>query len=273
MCSSCISEATRQNRTRQIEMDFLWDMSPNTILAPLMVHRTSPTDLRNFRHLLNHLPTLNNYRRDDHIFGAVCYIANTLGFKLENSTASESIDPQLTELEIKQTWHMATFRCKCSDNHSNQCHFGPRTFCSNCTLPIYRKSLSTKFACPICDMNEAWQQPQRPCLACHFAAIIYPFQARFDKQIEFWCTAALSESSDSDQGGNISFGLSHSIPSPILCNDANMLYWRNKSIEKIPGDQSPSPAKPNANGVRKLIYCTKEYSRASSSNIMSAHHL
>jgi hypothetical protein len=57
-------------------------------------------------------------------------------------------------------------------------------------------------------MNEAWQQPQRPCLACHFAAIIYknPFQARFDKQIEFWCTAALSESSDSDQGGNISFG-------------------------------------------------------------------
>jgi hypothetical protein len=104
MCSSCISEATRQNRTRQIEMDFLWDMSPNTILAPLMVHRTSPTDLRNFRHLLNHLPTLNNYRRDDHIFGAVCYIANTLGFKLENSTASESIDPQLTELEINMAY-------------------------------------------------------------------------------------------------------------------------------------------------------------------------
>jgi len=243
MCSSCISEATRQSRTRQIEMDFLWDMSPNTTLAPLMVHKTSPTDLRNFRHLLNHLPTLNNYRRDDHTFGAVRYIANALGFKLENSTASESIDPQLTELEIKQTWRMATFRCKCSDNHSNQCHFGPRTFCSNCTLPIYRKSLSTKFACPICDMNEAWQQPQRPCLACHFAAIIYknPFQARFDKQIEFWCTAALSESSDSDQGGNISFGLSHSIPSPIFCNDANMLYWRNKSIEKISRRSKPEP--------------------------------
>lgn len=92
-------------------------------------------------------------------------------------------------------------------------------------------------------MNEAWQQPQRPCLACHFAAIIYknPFQARFDKQIEFWCTAALSESSDSDQGGNISFGLSHSIPSPILCNDANMLYWRNKSIEKNSRRSKPEP--------------------------------
>jgi len=81
----------------------------------------------------------------------------------------------------------------------------------------------------------------------------YYFQARFDKQIEFWCTAALSESSDSDQSGNIRFGLNDSIASPILCNDANMLYWRNKSIEKN-FQEIKARAPPNQTRMVYLLY-------------------
>jgi len=141
MCSGCISESIRQKKTAQLERDILVDISPNSKLAPLLLHKTIPISLRNLKTMMKYLPTLqNNCSRDDHMYGAIRYLANTLGIKLENTDASEPIDPPLSDVQISQMWRTASFRCRCHDNNTsiNKDHFGLRTFCTTCTYPVFQ---------------------------------------------------------------------------------------------------------------------------------------
>jgi hypothetical protein len=50
---------------------------------------------------------MNYKKRDDSIYGAARYLANTLGIQIEKNS---------------QKWHQAAFSCKCQTSHAQQTH-------------------------------------------------------------------------------------------------------------------------------------------------------
>jgi hypothetical protein len=83
VCSGCISESTKLRRLDQLENEIMILMVENSSLAPLLQFRTEYTSIKTFWKILSCLPTLfNNKRRNDHIFGAARYLANTQGIKV-----------------------------------------------------------------------------------------------------------------------------------------------------------------------------------------------
>ena len=122
MCSGCINECLRYCRVAKIESDILNYVSANEIISPLLQYLTKPTDLKHIRRLLQHLPSCKNNKRD-HIYGATRYIANSLGLLINDTNVSSSIDTPMTTVEKKQTWHVATFCCRCDFDSSLQKRF------------------------------------------------------------------------------------------------------------------------------------------------------
>jgi len=51
MCSGCINENLRHRKVVKIEQEIMYDMSPNTVLAPILQHISSPLSLQQFRKL------------------------------------------------------------------------------------------------------------------------------------------------------------------------------------------------------------------------------
>jgi hypothetical protein len=112
MCSGCYSEVMRHKQTFLIEQTLLNDTTSNAVLAPLIQHLTEPTSLRNFRHMMEYLHTVHKpTARDDYIYGAMRYTANSLGIQLTDDLINDRMDQPLTAIEIKQNWRIATFRC------------------------------------------------------------------------------------------------------------------------------------------------------------------
>ena len=83
MCSGCSNESSRQRKVLQLEKELLQLSVDNAILAPLLEYKYKPTSIKHFRKLLLCLPAFAQKKsRDDHIFGAARYLANTLGILL-----------------------------------------------------------------------------------------------------------------------------------------------------------------------------------------------
>jgi hypothetical protein len=200
MRSGCINENLRHREVIKIEREIMYDISPNAILAPILQYISSPLSLRHFRKLHKHLPTFTNTKRDDHIFGAARYLANTLGISLLESQSRNTIDQPMTNIEKKQTWRMATFCCKCVPGPNNTVQFGPRSLCLICSFLVFRDAVSHITFCPCCNENESWEIIGHPCLACHRAAIVFcnPFLQRFQQQLNFWLRNTSADSSDEE---------------------------------------------------------------------------
>jgi len=229
MCSGCINENLRHRKVVKIEQEIMYDVSPNAILAPILQHISSPISLRQFRTLHQHLPTFTNTKRDDHIFGAARYLANTLGIYLLESQSRDIIDQPMTSIEKKQTWRMATFSCKCIRGPTNTVQFGPRSLCLTCSFLIFRDAVSHITLCPCCNENESWEIIGHPCLACQRAAIVFrnPFLQRFQQQLNRWLHNTSDDSSEEEI--DIPSRL-HTPKSDKL--DQSMLQKRNNSIEQ-----------------------------------------
>jgi hypothetical protein len=234
MCSGCLSEPIRHKKTAQIEMDILSNMAPNTTWAPLLEYLDKLISLHHLRRLLGHLPTFGNTRRrDDHIFGATRYIANTLGFKLETRCISENIDQPPSDIEQKRLWHMAKFQCRCQRETRSIHPFAVRNFCQVCHFSVYYTEQSDQSICPVCMQHEAWQQYGSPCLACQCAAIVYrnPFQDCLQKQMELWLH---QNDSEEDTGSTSATHTPNYTPSPTFqqnYTDEELLLQRNKAFQ------------------------------------------
>jgi hypothetical protein len=76
---------------------------------PLLDWIFTPITLVQLRRLLKHLQIYNTDKRDDRIFGATRYIANSLGIQLCATNMSELVDQQMTNVEKKQARRTATF--------------------------------------------------------------------------------------------------------------------------------------------------------------------
>ena len=101
MCSGCITESLRHKKNLQLEHELLQDSSSNTILAQIPVLLLTGTTLKQFRRTLQHLPTLANKKRDDPIYGAARYLANSIGFFINDATSQESLDAPMTAAKNK----------------------------------------------------------------------------------------------------------------------------------------------------------------------------
>eukprot|EP00590_Aulacoseira_subarctica_P005385 CAMPEP_0172418598 /NCGR_PEP_ID=MMETSP1064-20121228/5061_1 /TAXON_ID=202472 /ORGANISM="Aulacoseira subarctica , Strain CCAP 1002/5" /LENGTH=302 /DNA_ID=CAMNT_0013157589 /DNA_START=1150 /DNA_END=2058 /DNA_ORIENTATION=+ len=81
-CSGCSIEAGIHRKVLQIEAEILALSITNDTLIPLLQYRTKPTSIKTFRKLLSCLPSFAKTSRNDYIYGAARYLANTLGILL-----------------------------------------------------------------------------------------------------------------------------------------------------------------------------------------------
>jgi len=141
MCSGCLNEHLRHRKVERLENEILEDTTSNEALAPLLLCLQKSITLKDFRALMQHLPTMNIQKRDDHIYGAARYLANSIGISLLDSDINESIDPPLTLPKINEMWRQAKFRCQCSPSHQSIFNIGNRAFCEYCSFLIFYDTL------------------------------------------------------------------------------------------------------------------------------------
>jgi len=198
MCSGCIAEASKQRENKKLEIEMIKSSASNDILSPLLQYRLKQTDIKTFRRMLTHLPSFANLSRDDLIFGAAKYLANTLGILLQNNAAFHMLDEALTPSQYRQLWRKATFLCRCLT--PNTVRYGVRSFCLICSyLAPYPENISHITSCPACNVGTAWELLGSPCLACQFASIVFqnPFASRYESLIHTWLPI-LSDDNGSD---------------------------------------------------------------------------
>jgi len=201
ICSGCHNETLRHRKTEQMEQSILNDFTDNRHLIYLTKFIKAPISLQNFRRLFQYLSSFATTTRNDHIYGASRYFANTLGFIISDEGDLNRIDPSVTETEKKQLWRMATFRCRCTNRcESDTESFGIRKFCKKCSFLIFQENNTHITFCPGCNQNESWETIGKPCISCTLAAIVYknPFSKRFQQQLTDWLDEISSESSESE---------------------------------------------------------------------------
>jgi hypothetical protein len=196
MCPGCILEAARQRKTYVVESEMMEANTANNILVPMLEYITTPVSIKILRKNLQHLPTLQQHKRDDSIFGVIRYIANSLGFRLNNATAG-SIDEPMSLLQAREKWRQATFICKCCSIEENRTKHGNRAFCTDCAFLVPYNDPPAEICCGCLLQNQSG--PTSPlCLACQFATVIHRnrFHERYVKYIEQWLPTLASESED-----------------------------------------------------------------------------
>ena len=106
MCSGCSNESAKQRKVLQLEKEVLELSVENTTLAPLLDLLHNPMSIKKFRQLFICLPSFAPKKsREDCIYGAARYLANTFGFLLEKTTSSNLLD---TPLHIKEIKHISS---------------------------------------------------------------------------------------------------------------------------------------------------------------------
>jgi hypothetical protein len=149
----------------------------------------TPITLTSLRRLLHHISAYKVRRRDDHLYGATIYLANSLGIFICDTNSSDLIDQPMTSVGKKQVWRSATFHCQCNNNTGTYHTFHVRTFCKMSSFLISDNNESTfTTICPFCHINESWKNICHPCLVCQFATIMYrnPFHVQFQQYLRVW---------------------------------------------------------------------------------------
>jgi hypothetical protein len=157
-CSGCSNEASWHRRTHLLERDILTQSTPNERLASVLKWLHTPTLLKTIRQGLSYLPTFQSTKRDDHIFGATRYLANTLGIMTCDHNMSDAIDQPMTPTEKKQLWPTATFHCQCGNDKVRYHTLGICTFCCTCSLLIFNIPTSMPNTCPGCTIQCSWKE-------------------------------------------------------------------------------------------------------------------
>jgi hypothetical protein len=201
MCSGCTIESSKQRKTNQLESKMLAIKTDNNTRASLLEYRTKLCSIKEFCKLLCMLPTFQSNTRDDYIFGAVRYFANSLGILLLNSSSPSMLNEHMTSTEVQQLWRRATFFCKC--RVSSPITFGVRSFCLSCSYLISTTDTDAISLCPSCNTYECWEYEGHPCLSCQFASCVFlnPFNRHLENIINTWLPIAsdFGYSSESDR--------------------------------------------------------------------------
>jgi hypothetical protein len=198
LCSGCNNELMRHRKVKQMENALMMDFSSNNTLFYIQCYAATsiPMSLQNFHRLFYYLPVFNITKRDDHIYGASRYLANTLGIPISGQNLSKYIDPPPSDNDRRSIWRIASFKCRCQ--HDSIPHqYGYQSFCKQCYHLIYIINVPHPTTCPACGKNDSWEILGKPCLACLVAAIIYrnQFHNRFQQHLEM-CLSSYDSYSD-----------------------------------------------------------------------------
>jgi len=137
MCSSCALEMAKHRKVLQLEKEVQHLSIDNDVLTSLLQYRLKATSIKSFRKTLSCLPSFANNVRNDSIFGAARYWANTLGILVHSTPPSNIIEPNMTITKSRQYWRKATFLCKCPRNiTASITNCGFRSFCDTCSYFI-----------------------------------------------------------------------------------------------------------------------------------------
>jgi hypothetical protein len=213
-CSGCSNEASKQRLVKSLEHEMLRLSIDNAQLAPLLQHRNKPLSLKDFRKMVQFLPSLSKTSRNDHKFGASTYLANTIGVLLFPTASCRIMDEPISTRQTNNLWRQASFICRCTPNNDRRCQpCGIRSFCKTCDFIIPAQQAHK---CPGCNTQDPWESSDDLCLSCQFATLTYrnPFYKRLERLIDEW----LPPPSDSED----------SIPTPVHC------------FPKMPGPLSPT---------------------------------
>jgi hypothetical protein len=161
-------------------------------------------------------------------------MANTLGIKILDTSTATRLDQPMTDIEIKQAWCMATFRCRCPIEGRQARQYGERSFCLSCSYLIHRRYDPTCQGCPTCHANESWQSFNAPCLACQLATITYqnPWVNRYNKLLDLWLNVSETDNSDTMNDEQLLEIRRHQSPgSHSNISEQEMLVRRNQTFE------------------------------------------
>jgi hypothetical protein len=218
----------------RLENEILEDISSNETLLPILECIEKPINLRLSRALLQHLPTMAIQKRDDHIFGAARFLANSLGITILDTTCNESVDPPMKLSKRNEIWRQAKFYCRCMPDTRYQHDIGKRAFCESCSFLITHEiSELGDNICRGCNTNEWWKDKTQFCLSCQLATIVYrnPFQKRFNAQLEYWLSMddTSNDTTSDPRPHQLSQTKSPKTPQP---STQDMLRCRTLSIER-----------------------------------------
>jgi hypothetical protein len=135
MCTGCLLEMAKQRKATQLEKELLMSVVNNEVLAPILQYRWKISSIKELRKELSCLPSFSTTTRNDCIFGAARYLANTLGILISSTPSSNLIDPPMTNTEYKQAWRKAMFFCKCIGNMATT-GYTVRSFCYSCSFLV-----------------------------------------------------------------------------------------------------------------------------------------
>ena len=191
MCAGCNNEAAKQRKTRKMEQEILIISVKNDVLAPLLELLKNPVSIKRFRQLFACLPSLAPKKsREDCIFGAARYLANTFGFQLEKTHSANLIDEILPIKAVQQLWRQASFICRCSPPPQKDMRESDtiRSFCSICSFLTRKIHSGSLLSCPSCQQQDSWKVAGAPCLSCQFASIVHrnPFSKRYSTLQNIW---------------------------------------------------------------------------------------
>ena len=185
-CSGCSNEAAKQRLNASLEQEMLRLSVANELLEPLLQHRTQPASLKDFRKMVQFLPSLSKTSRNDHKFGAATYLANTLGILLLPTASCRIMDEPMATRQTNNLWRQASFTCRCNPaTDQPRQTYGIRTFCTTCDYIIPAVQASR---CPGCNTYDSWDSRDALCLSCQLATITYrnPFHKRLERLISEW---------------------------------------------------------------------------------------
>jgi hypothetical protein len=187
ICSGCTIEMAKHHENLSLENELLQLSIANQYLAPLLEYRSKVITIKKFRKILSCLPTFERDLRDDSIFGAARYMANTLGIKVHTLPSSNLIDTPMTDAETRQMWRKASFFGRCHGNITTTT-FEVRSFCNSCSCLIPLTTTMSNKICIGCNINDIWEHVWSPCLACQFASIVFrnPSANWFQILIDAW---------------------------------------------------------------------------------------
>ena len=191
MCSGCNNEAAKQRKTLQLEQEILTLSFENNALAPLLELLHRPTSIKRFRQLFMCLPSFAPKKsREDCIFGAARYLANTFGFQLDKTQSANLLDEPLHDKVIENQCRQACFLCRCPTPTQPYTSTGAtlRSFCGTCSFLIPVLHHDSPLSCRGCRQQESWKTSGAPCLACQFASIVHrnPFSKRYTTLQNVW---------------------------------------------------------------------------------------
>jgi len=187
MCSGCTIEIARHRKTLQLEKELLMLTVDNQVLSPLLTYWNTIISEQAFQEALSCLPTFNTKSRDDLVYGAARYLANTLGILIHSTTSSNLMDPPMTSTEKRRAWRKSTFMCR-YENDKTISVWGARSFCTSCQYLVPHKNITHVTKCPGCNISESWEHIGFPCLACQFANMVCqnPFASRYEILLNTW---------------------------------------------------------------------------------------